>query len=151
VQHLAVGKTVTYAKGAHYYPTYTAGGDTALVDGVRGGWTYGDKRWQGFIARGGLDVVIDMEKTTPLHSVSADFMQICGPGVFLPAWVEISVSDDNENFSLLQRIEHKVVRDDGLSFKTFSWQGNATARYIRYRAGYGEFGGFLFTDEIVVK
>jgi len=151
INHLAVGKTVTYAKGAHYYPTYTAGGDTALVDGVRGGWTYGDQRWQGFIARGGLDVVIDLEKTTPLRSVSADFMQICGPGVFLPAWVEISISDDNENFSLLQRIEHKVVKDDGLSFKTFSWQGNATARYIRYQAGYGEFGGFLFTDEIVVE
>lgn len=151
LHHLAVGKPIKYADAARYYPTYTAGGDSALVDGVRGGWTYGDQRWQGFISRGGLDVVIDLEKDTPLHSVSADFMQLCGPGVFLPAWVEISVSADNKDFSLLKRIEHKVVKDDGLSFKKYSWEGDATARYVRYRAGYGEFGGFLFTDEIVVE
>lgn len=151
LHHLAVGKPIKYADRAHYYPTYTAGGDSALVDGVRGGWTYGDQRWQGFISRGGLDVTIDLEKETTLHHIGADFMQLCGPGVFLPAWVEVSVSADNENYSLLKRIEHKVVRDDGLSFKNYSWEGDATARYVRYRAGYGEFGGFLFTDEIVVE
>jgi len=151
IAHLAVGKKVTYADGAHYYPTYTAGGDQALADGVRGGWSYGDNRWQGFISKGGLDVVIDLEKETPIHSVAADFMQICGPGVFMPAWVEVSVSADGENYTLLQRIEHQVVKDDGLSFKNFGWHGDATARYIHFKAGYGEFGGFLFTDEIVVE
>ena len=49
IQHLAVGKKVTYGPDAAYYPGYSAGGDSALVDGVIGGWTYGDKRWQGFI------------------------------------------------------------------------------------------------------
>lgn len=40
---------MTYGLDAAYYPGYSAGGDSALVDGVIGGWTYGDKRWQGFI------------------------------------------------------------------------------------------------------
>lgn len=53
---------MTYGLDAAYYPGYAAGGDTALVDGVRGGWTYGDKRWQGFIDKKRMDITIDLEK-----------------------------------------------------------------------------------------
>ena len=53
--------------------------------------------------------------------------------------------------SLRKRMEHKVVKDDKVTFINFGWEGNAKARYIRYQASSGEFGGFLFTDEIVVK
>ncbi len=151
VAHLAKGKKVTYAEGAHYYPSYTAGGDSALVDGLRGGWTYGDRKWQGFIGRGGVNVTIDLESEMPLTSVSSDFMQICGPGVFMPKEVIISASTDGETFTELARITHNVVRDDEVSFKTFAWEGKATARYVRYQALRSDFGGFLFLDEIIVK
>lgn len=151
VAHLAVGKKVTYAEGAAYYPGYAAGGDDALVNGIRGGWTYGDKRWQGFIDKKGIDLVIDLEAETPIHSVGADFMQVCGPGVFMPAEVVISASMDGETYTELARIPHQVVKDDKVSFKNFGWEGEAKARYVRYQAQYGEFGGFLFTDEIVVQ
>ena len=126
-------------------------GDSALVDGVIGGWTYGDKRWQGFIDKKRMDVTIDMEKETEIHSVGADFMQVCGPEVFMPSEVIISVSNDGKEFTELKRMEHKVVKDDKVTFINFGWEGNAKARYIRYQASSGEFGGFLFTDEIVVK
>jgi len=148
---LAVGKKVTYGPDAAYYPGYSAGGDSALVDGVIGGWTYGDKRWQGFIDKKRMDVTIDMEKETEIHSVGADFMQVCGPEVFMPSEVIISVSNDGKEFTELKRMEHKVVKDDKVTFTNFGWEGNAKARYIRYQASSGEFGGFLFTDEIVVK
>lgn len=151
LRHLAVGKRVTYADGATYYPGYAAGGDGALTDGIRGGWSYTDRLWQGFIGRKGIDVVIDLERETPLSFIGADFMQVCGPGVFMPAEVIISVSSDGEHFTELKRITHRVVKDDNISFLNFGWEGEATARYVRYRAAYGEFGGFLFTDEIVVK
>ena len=151
IQHLAVGKKVTYGPDAAYYPGYSAGGDSALVDGVIGGWTYGDKRWQGFIDKKRMDVTIDMEKETEIHSVGADFMQVCGPEVFMPSEVIISVSNDGKEFTELKRMEHKVVKDDKVTFTNFGWEGNAKARYIRYQASSGEFGGFLFTDEIVVK
>ncbi len=150
-EHLAKGKKVTYAEGAKYYPGYTAGGDNALVDGKIGGWTYGDQKWQGFIDKGGIDLTIDLEKETPIHSIKADFMQICGPGVYMPKEVIISTSADGKEFTELTRIEHKVVKDDEVTFKNFGWEGEATTRYIRYQASYGEFGGFLFVDEIVVK
>ena len=151
VEHLAVGKKVTYGLDAAYYPGYAAGGDTALVDGVRGGWTYGDKRWQGFIDKKRMDITIDLEKETELHFIGADFMQVCGPEVFMPTEVIISISDDGKDFTELKHIEHKVVKDDKVTFTNFGWEGNAKGRYVRYQATSGEFGGFLFTDEVVIK
>lgn len=149
IDHLAKGKPVTYH--LPYYPGYAAGGDAALTDGKRGGWTYGDGRWQGFIRRGRLDVTIDLGESMPLSSISADFMQVCGPEVFLPARVVISVSDDNENFTELVVHEHEVVRDSEVRFVPYTWTGTAQGRYVRYQAQSGAFGGFVFTDEIVVK
>ncbi len=151
VQHLAVGKRVSYMDGSAYYGGYTAGGDTALVDGLRGGWTYGDKRWQGFLGRKGVDVVIDLGQMTKIASVSADFMQICGPGVFMPAQVIVSVSTDGERYTELQTVDNEVVRDDAVTFRTFGWEGSAEARYVRYQARRSDFGGFLFIDEVVVR
>lgn len=151
VNHLALGKKVTYSAAAPYSAKYTAGGDSALVDGIRGGWTYGDKRWQGFSNGIGVDVTVDLESLTDVHSISADFMQICGPWVFMPAQVIISASSDGENFTELTRIDHEVIRDDKVTFKTFGWEGQTQARYIRYEARHSDIGGFLFLDEIVVQ
>lgn len=149
--HLAKGKRVAYATGSPYYPTYTAGGDSALTDGIHGGWNNNDKRWQGFIGRGGIDVCIDLEEEKEIKSIAADFMQLCEPGIYLPAEVEISASADSSTFHTLATIGHNVVRDDTLSFKSYGWEGETKARYIRYRAIRGKQGGFMFTDEIVVK
>ncbi len=151
IEHLGVGKRVAYVDGSAYYSGYTAGGDSALVDGLRGGWTYGDKRWQGFLGRKGVDVVLDLGDVMPVATVSADFMQICGPGVFMPAQIIISSSLDGESFTELKRIDNDVVRDDAVTFRTFGWEGCIDARYIRYQAVRSDFGGFLFVDEVVVN
>lgn len=150
VEHLALGKKVTY--NAPYWENYPAAGEATLTDGLRGGWNYNDQLWQGFVTKDRVDVVIDLEKETPIHSVAADFMQICGPEVFMPEWVVISVSNDGKEFTQLAEIKHEVVRDDAVTFKNFGWEGEASARYIRYQAlASDKFGGVLFTDEIVVK
>lgn len=150
VEHLALGKKVTY--NAPYWENYPAAGEATLTDGLRGGWNYNDQLWQGFVTKDRVDVVIDLEKETPIHSVAADFMQICGPEVFMPERVVISVSNDGKEFTQLAEITHEVVRDDAVTFKNFGWEGEASARYIRYQAlASDKFGGVLFTDEIVVK
>ena len=150
-EHLALGSSVIYAEDAEYFPSYAAGGNEALVDGLRGGWSYGDRRWQGFVNGRGVDVTIDLGLIRELHFIGADFMQMCGPEVFMPSEVIISVSDDGSNFTELAHIRHEVVKDEGASFKNFAWEGLAKGRYIRYQALHGPFGGFLFTDEIVIK
>ena len=152
ISHLAVGKSVTYNAPSRYYaPKYAAAGDATLTDGLRGTWTYADNRWQGFLGRGGVDVTIDMGEVTEIHSVAADFMQICSPGVFMPCKVIISVSTDGVEYTTLTTIDHEVVVDELPSFKSFGWEGVAEARYIRYNAHRSKFSGFLFVDEIVVQ
>ena len=150
VENLGMGKKVTYAEGTKYYSGYTAGGDDALVNGILGGWSYSDQLWQGFLK--GVDVTIDLEKETAIKGVNADFMQICGPGVFMPKQVIVSISNDGKEFTELAKVDHQVVKDDAVTFKTFGWTGEANARYVRYQASHDEqFGGFLFVDEIVIK
>lgn len=150
VEHLGIGKKVTYAEGHNYYSGYTAGGDDALVNGTLGGWSYSDQLWQGFLKD--IDLTIDLEKETPIKSVNADFMQICGPGVFMPKQVIVSVSNDGQEFTELAKVDHQVVKDDAVTFKTFGWEGEVNARYVRYQATIDRnFGGFLFVDEIVIK
>ena len=150
VEHLGIGKKVVYAEGHNYYSGYTAGGDDALVNGILGGWSYSDQLWQGFLKD--IDLTIDLEKETAIKNVGADFMQICGPGVFMPKQVIISVSNDGKEFTELAKIDHQVVKDDAVTFKNFGWEGEANARYVRYQAEIDRnFGGFLFVDEIVIK
>ena len=152
IEHLARGCNVTYLLPSRYYaPQYGAAGDATLTDGLRGTWTYADGRWQGFLGRGGVDVIIDLGEVTHIESISADFMQYCGPGVFMPCLVEIAISDDGEEYTKIADIEHEVVVEDVPSFKSFGWEGSAEARYIRYKAHRSSFSGFLFIDEVVVK
>ena len=150
VSHLALGKKVTY--NSSYSPHYPAQGNTALTDGIRGDWTYGDGSWQGFISDNRLDVTIDMEKETPIHSITAAFMQVVGAEVFLPETVIISISDDGINFTELQKQHFEVSKETPIRFTDISWQGEAKGRYVRYQAQAGsELGGWIFTDEIIVK
>ena len=150
VSHLALGKKVTY--NSSYSPHYPAQGNTALTDGIRGDWTYGDGSWQGFISDNRLDVTIDMEKETPIHSITAAFMQVVGAEVFLPETVIISISDDGTHFTELHKQHFEVSKETPIRFTDISWQGEAKGRYVRYQAQAGsEFGGWIFTDEIIVK
>ena len=149
VRHLALHKPVRY--NAPFSESYQAAGDSALTDGLRGDWTYSDGRWQGFIADGRLDVTIDLGQDTEIGSIGADFMQVAGAEVYLPAEVVISVSTDGIRFSELMRETCPVEREPGYSFANHTWTGKAAARYVRYQARAGQtYGGWVFTDEIVV-
>ena len=150
--NMAKGKTISYNNGMMYSNNYTAGGSEALIDGIHGGWTYTDKKWQGFIC-GGLDVTIDLGEEKEITTVHADFMQMCIPDVWMPAEVTIAISHDNSNFDTVAEIAHNVVRDEELSFKNYGWQSDkpVKTRYVRYTAKSGKQGGWLFTDEIEIK
>lgn len=150
VEHLAVHKKVTYA--TPYASQYPSAGDSALVDGVRGGWSYGDKKWQGFLNTD-LDVTVDLEQSTAIKSVSAEFMQLVGPYVWLPKEVIISVSEDGKQFTELNREQTTVpTTEEKLVFHNYQWSGSAQARYVRLQAlSNGIAGGWLFVDELIVR
>jgi len=152
--HKGIGKKITYAPGGRYYQhkeEYKGGGDAGLLDGLRGGKSYMDGRWQGFCPND-LDAIIDLGEVTAIHRVMANFMQIRTPQVFLPAKVEVWASVDGKNFTLLGSdicSEEEAGKD--VIFRDFGWIGTPTeTRYVRFHAIQGK-KQFLFTDEIVIQ
>lgn len=148
VAHLGLHKKVTYH--IPYGEQYPANREATLTDGLQGGWTYIDKRWQGFIAEGRLDVTIDLEQVQDIHNIQATFMQTEGAWVFYPIAVDIQVSEDGQHYTSLYTGGQPVDRSVSYGFKTHQWQGNTKARYVRYKADCEE-GGWLFTDEIIIQ
>ena len=144
--HRAINKPIHY--NSKLYEGYMAGGTNALLDGYRGGLTYLDGRWQGYLDD--LDCVIDMEEETDIHKVSIRFMQLIGPGVFQSGQVELLTSEDGENFISRGIVPTTVPADDpDLLFQEYTFDGNWKTRYIRLKAPRAN-PGFIFADEIVV-
>ena len=144
--HRAINKPIHY--NSKLYEGYMAGGTNALLDGYRGGLTYLDGRWQGYLDD--LDCVIDMEEETDIHKVSIRFMQLIGPGVFQPGQVELLTSEDGENFISRGIVPTTVPADNpDLLFQEYTFDGNWKTRYIRLKAPRAN-PGFIFADEIVV-
>lgn len=145
--HQAIGKKVLYNKP--YSKSYIAQKDSTLVNGYRGSLTYGDGQWQGFT--NDLDVTVDMEQVMPLQSLAISFMQLTGPGVYMPGYVEVSVSDDGQTFRPVQKVENDVpVAQARLTFREFRFElKGERARYVKVYAPNTQ-KGFLFTDEVIV-
>jgi hexosaminidase len=144
--HKAIGKKVIYNKA--WNNSYPAQKESTLVNGYKGTLTYQDGQWQGFTTD--MDVVIDLGEVQSVSSVSAAFMQIIGPGVYMPDYVEVSTSDDGKNYTTIGKAINDVsTTDPALIFKTFKVDmGKLMGRYIRFYAK--NHTGFLFADEIIV-
>ena len=144
--HRGINKPIHY--NSKLYSGYMAGGMNALLDGYRGGLTYLDGRWQGYL--NDLDCVVDMGEVTDIHKVSSRFMQLIGPGVYQPGEVELLTSEDRENYISQGVIPTTISNTDkDLSFQEYTFNGDWKARYIRIKAKEAN-KGFIFTDEIVI-
>ena len=147
-EHLAKDCKVIYDKPVQQW--YPASGETTFTDGIMGGWTYSDGKWQGFLSD--IDVTIDLGSVKPVHYVGGTFMQLKGPGVFMPRQVEILMSEDGVDYEPIALIENDVPTSaEELTFRSFDASCDIRARYVRYHAFRSTMRGFLFLDEIVVK
>lgn len=149
LKHLGMGCPVSYATAWH--GSYPAEGLGTLTNGLRGSWNYGT-RWQGFL-ESDLNVTIDLGEVKRFHEISADFIQWYSAWIWLPARVEISISDDGLRFRPLCSLENDLSPEQlRPEFRAFGWRGTADARYVRYHAlSNHRTGGWLFTDEIVIN
>ena len=148
LDHKAKGCKVIYNRPIQDW--YQAAGEATFTDGVIGGWTYSDNRWQGFLSD--IDVTVDLGHVQQVSYVGGTFMQLIGPGVFMPSKVDILVSEDGENFTLVTTVWNDIpVTAADLLFKDFSTICDCTARYVRYHAYRSTMRGFLFLDEVVVN
>ena len=148
IDHKGKGKPVIYNKPIQEW--YPASGESTFTDGVIGGWTYSDNRWQGFLSD--VDVTIDLGEMTKISYVGGTFMQLIGPGVFMPQKVDILVSEDGVEFTLLTTVWNDVsTTNPDLLFKSFDTICDTETRYVRYHAYRSTMRGFLFLDEVVIN
>lgn len=160
VFHQGIGKNVTI----NHLPSkgYYAKGTLSLVDGLKGSDNFRDGYWLGFEGID-LDLLIDLEKDTPIRSVSSDFFQNSGAWIFLPEEVIISLFDSNHDSivsSILVPESTMEVRGSIIEELKAEFE-NVSARYVGMRArglkiipdwheGAGN-KGWLFVDEMIIN
>ena len=96
IEHAGKGCKVNYNQP--YHSKYEANGDVTLTDGLLGGWTYLDKRWQGTM--NDVDVTIDIGSVQPIKYVGASFMHSAGAWVHVPKKMDVYISEDGEHYTL---------------------------------------------------
>ena len=150
--HLAQWCAVQYGTPCH--ERYRAAGDSTLVDGLAGGWSYGDQ-WQGWLNEDCV-VTLDLGEVKSFSTISASFGRWSTAEIYLPEYVRYEISSDGESFEELSTIQteeaDKDRNDRKPAYRDYRWSGKAEARYIRMTGKISEDGaGWLFTDEIFVK
>ncbi len=154
------GRTVTLS--ARYSPQYAAGGDDALIDGLRGGSNYRLGRWQGYQGED-LEAVVDLGRAQELGRVAAGFIQESRAWVMMPRQVSFALSVDGKAWTPVGTVANTVpdtekavvTKDFDASFPA------ARARFVRvivtkygnlpaWHNGAGS-PAFFFCDEITVE
>ena len=110
-----------------------------------------------------FEAVIDMEETTVIKSVTTSFLHDTKPWIFLPENIEISVSENGKDYSVIGSFDNsEELTKNGKYVKEFSTEArNVSARYIKVKAKnigvcpdwHQGAGGksWLFVDEIIVE
>ena len=139
--HLARGAKVNYAELWHR--RYPANREATLTDGLLGGWSYGDGRWQGF--QSDVDVVIDLGRVQKVNYVTATFLADPGAWIYLPDRVSVEYSLDGKDFTLAGQL---LNENPNGKYIPFGFSVGQDARYIRYHAYRTK--EWLFVDEILI-
>ena len=150
-----------------YSAQYTGGGDSAVIDGIRGttNWTSG--AWQGYWGKDFV-AVVDLGKPQMISKLGAGFLQEAGSWIWMPRVVKFEVSLDGQNFTPVLSIPNDVPdgSDPSMHVGTVAkdFVKNITrheARYVRITAvNFGKIpawhpghGGdaWIFVDEIIIE
>lgn len=145
--HKGVGAKVSYL--SPYSQKYPAQGNLSLVNGQLGGFSYNDGQWQGFEGKK-LEILITLKQVEKVDSLAIHFMQLIGPGIFMPSKIEYSWSENGKEFSETREMKVDIsVHDPKMITKFFVGAINSKARYLKIVA-VNNMRGFLFADEIVI-
>lgn len=144
-----------------FAPQYSAGGDRALIDKIRGGEDFRNGVWQGYE---GVDLVaiVDLGKKKKISEIRVGFLQDENSWIFMPTELQVYTGTE-DNWELLgDLINDKITpKERGAIVKDFVVRGKAKSRYLKivaknrgvcpeYHKGAGN-KCWVFADEIVVK
>lgn len=140
---------------------YAAGGEAALIDGVRGGADWRTGGWQGYLGRDAT-ATVDLGSVKQLQRLGLSVLQDQRSWIWYPAEVQFAWSTNGRNWSSAT-VEHTVARDaEGvLTMELRTELLDKQARYIKVIArnpgpcpaghpGQGD-PSFIFTDELLIE
>ena len=149
---------------ATYANAYSAGGDNALIDGIRGTREFRSGTWQGYDAQ---DVVatLDLGNLQTINAIETSFLQDQRSWIFFPTDIQFLVSSDGINFEPYhnEKID-AITRNDDVSIQTVrASKKKVQARFIKlvaktvgdlpeWHLGFPYQGkSWIFIDELVVR
>ncbi len=160
VFHRAVGAETHYKM--KYHRRYRGGGNQGLVDGILGSDNFKDGTWQGFQGQD-LMLTIDLGKAQKIFKTEMNFLQTTSAWIFMPEYIEVSLSMDGTDWHTVKRVDNEVPeKDDRVTLQRMSADfPTETTRYIKVLAKnrgicpdwHQGAGGkaWIFCDEVIVK
>ena len=146
----------------NYSNQYDAGGNNALVDGLKGPNNYLTGRWQGFYGDD-FESVVDLGSTDFINYLNIGAIQDVKSWIWLPKQVEYLTSVDGVNYKSLAKVIHHISDNTSESLIhqfELKLSKSIKAKYIKIKASnYGKCpswhlgsGGtsWLFFDEITI-
>ncbi|WP_296382120.1 GH92 family glycosyl hydrolase [Winogradskyella sp.] len=159
-----IDPNLSIALESEFANQYSAGGNDALIDGIRSTKNYRTGSWQGYH---NTDIIatVDLGSQKSISSVKVNFLQDQGAWIFYPTEVQCLVSNDNKTFKALpvQKI-NSAERNSKLEIKTIEFKIPITNyKYVKivakklgkvpeWHLGYPYDGSsWIFVDEISIK
>jgi hypothetical protein len=147
-----------------YANQYNAGGDNALIDGIRGTEDFRTGTWQGYWNE---DVIatVDLGRVKGMNSIEMNFLQDQKSWIFLPTEVELLISKNGQNFQSIhnQKLDAVTPLDKPEIFHFSHVFKLKEFRYVKviakklgelpeWHLGHAHDGrSWIFIDEIEVK
>lgn len=144
-----------------YANQYSAGGDNALIDGLRGGTDFRTGEWQGYEGQD-LVAMIDLGQVRTLKRAGLSLLQDQKSWIFLPSEVTIAWSTNKRQWSS-RTITHTVdpKAEGGIATELWTEVPGKKARYISIVAKNpgpcpdwhpGKGGStWIFADEVLIE
>jgi hypothetical protein len=143
---------------------YSAGGNDALIDGIRSTKNYRTGSWQGYWDQD-LVATVDLGSQKTISSVKVNFLSDQGAWIFYPTEVQCLVSKDNKTFKALpSQIINSAEKNSELEIKTIEFTiPDTNYKYVKivakklgalpeWHLGYPMDGkSWIFVDEISIK
>ncbi|MFK8038353.1 MAG: GH92 family glycosyl hydrolase, partial [Crocinitomicaceae bacterium] len=144
-----------------YSNQYSAGGDNALIDYLRGSPNFRTGYWQGYQGQD-VEFIVDLGSLQVIRSISVGCLQDIKSWIWYPQEIEISTSKFGKGYQSYGKIENTFGRDEyGAFTKDFSIDRTTKIQFIKVKLRYpgdcpewhlGAGGkAWVFVDEIVVE
>lgn len=158
--HKATSKPVKYVTSPQ--KKYMGAGEISLVNSIHGTKNFSDGNWQGWHGNN-MEVIIDLQKQTPIHKITLGALQSTGSWIFLPKKMMCYTSNDGKKFSKYGEVSHNIspLKGETILYNFTVEAKEINTRYIKVIAqnfgtcpkqhmGAGD-PAYLFVDEIEVE